>query len=83
MDPRFSVVENANHPKLSNIFFASMNYDLPTIATNDIREEVDQSYRYEFPNGMKARFWSRPEILARLEQFLIDYKAEKYEGMYE
>lgn len=75
IDPRFTVVENPNNKGLSNIFFEGKNYDLPVISTNDIRDEVDQSYRYEFANGIRSRFWTKGEILGRVEDFLTKVKA--------
>lgn len=83
LDPRFSVLENANRPGLSNIFFMGQNYDLPVISTNEIKDEVDQSYRYSFPNGMKSRFWTRGEITERCTAFLTDYNAGKFKGLYD
>jgi len=83
LDERFSVLENPNRVGLSNIFFAGINYDLPTISTNLIKDEVDQSYRYQFPNGMFARYWSKPEIVARCEDFLKEYKKGKYTKLYD
>jgi hypothetical protein len=83
IDDRFSVVENPNRPGLSNIFFIGKNYDLPVISSIDIREEVDQSYRYEFPNGMRSRYWTQGEVLGRLEEFLKDFKDGKHDGLYE
>ena len=74
LDRRFSVVDNPNRPGLSNIFFEGKNYDLPAISTFDIRDEVDAAYIYEFPNGLRARFWSKPEIVARVEDFLKNMK---------
>lgn len=78
IDPRFSILENPNRPGLSNIFFGGKNYDLPVISTHNIKDEIDASHRYEFPNGMSARHHSRQEIVDRLEQFLIDEKAGLY-----
>jgi hypothetical protein len=83
IDPRFKVIENPNRPGLSNILFEGKNYDLPTLSTHDIREEADPSYRYEFPNGMSARHHSRPEILDRVQHFLIQHAEGKYKGFYE
>lgn len=84
LDPRLSVVPNNDRPGLSNIFFEGRNYDLPAISSHDIREEADPSHIYEFPNGHRARLWSRPEIVGRIEDFLkkVDgnrdlYKDEK------
>lgn len=83
IDPRFSVVENFNRPGLSNIFFMSKNFDLPVISTHDIKEEVDQGYRYEFPNGMRSRYWTQGEVLGRCTEFLKQFNEGKFEGFYE
>lgn len=81
IDSRFSVVPNENRPGLSNIFFEGMNYDLPVISTNDIRDNIEPSYVYEFPNGLRSRFWSKGEILGRIESFLkvVDANRELYQ----
>jgi hypothetical protein len=81
LDPRFTVVDNPNRPGLSNIFFEGRNYDLPAISSYNIKDEVDHAYRYEFPNGMTARFHTRPEVLTKLEDFLknLDTIREDYE----
>ncbi len=83
LDPRFKVIENPNRPGLSNILFEGKNYDLPTLSTHDIKEEIDASYRYEFPNGMSARHHSRPEIMDRVAGFLVQFNEGKYAGFYE
>ncbi len=83
LDPRFSIVENPNRKGLSNIFFEGKNYDLPSVSTYEIKDEIDMGYRYEFPNGMMARFWSKPEIMGRIEDFLTRFKEGKLTGMYE
>ena|SRR5665213_2213302 len=70
LDQRFSVVDNPNRQGLSNIFFNGMNYDLPVISTFDIRDEIDPTHVYTFENGARARFWAKPEILARITDFL-------------
>lgn len=77
IDERFSVVDNPNRPGLSNIFFEGKNYDLPVVSTNLIKDEVDFSYRYEFPNGMSARFWSKGEIITRLTDFVANFETIK------
>lgn len=82
-DSRFSVVENENRTGLSNIFFIGQNYDLPVISTTDIREDIDQGYRYEFPNGMRARYWTQGEVLARCDDFLKDFNKGKYKDLYD
>lgn len=80
IDPNFTVVENPNRPGLSNIFYEGVNYDLPTVSTDDIREDVDNGHRYTFPNGMSARFWTRNEIIDRVKGFLenVDKLREEY-----
>ena len=82
LDSRFSIIDNPNRPGLSNIFFDNKNYDLPVVSTYDIKDEIDPAYRYEFPNGMRARFWSKPEIMGRCEDFLKN-KYGKFEDMYD
>lgn len=79
LDPLLTIIPNENRPGLSNIWYGGKNYDLPVVSTEDIRDEVDQSYRYEFPNGMRARFWSKEEILARVVDFLQRKKDGKIE----
>lgn len=83
LDPRFSVIENENRLGLSNIFFAGLNYDLPVISTHDLREDVDQDYRYAFPNGMRSRFWTQGEVMARCEDFLTAYNKGKFKDLYD
>lgn len=83
LDPRFSVVENENRIGLSNIFFTGLNYDLPVISTNDIREEIDQGYRYEFPNGMRARYWTQGEVVERCKDFVKDFNKGKFAELYD
>lgn len=70
----FSVVPNPNRPGLANIFYKGANYDLPVISAHEVKEEVDHSYRYEFPNGYSARHHSAPEIMTRLEDFLENFE---------
>lgn len=82
IDPRFSIVENVNRPGLSNIFFDGKERDLPVVSTDLIKDEVDMGYRYEFPNGMRARFWTRAEILGRIEAFLKQVNSGEYEDLY-
>jgi len=80
IDPRFSIVESANRPGLSNIFFEGVNYDLPVISTTNIKDEIDHAHRYIFPNGMSTRLWSKPEIIGRLQDFIknLDKVKEDY-----
>ncbi len=82
IDPRLSVVPNNNRPGLSNIFFEGKNYDLPVISTDDIKDEPDPAYVYEFPNGLRARYWSKYEILGRIDDFLKKIKAGEIQDFY-
>jgi len=77
LNPNFTVVDSPNRPGLSNIFFEGKNFDLPVLSTNHIKDEVDQGHRYEFPNGMSARFWSKGEIMGRIESFLSNLETIK------
>lgn len=80
LDSRLTIVPNPDRIGLANIFFEGKNYDLPVISAVDIRDEPDPAYQYEFPNGMRARYWSKPEIVARVEDFLtkVDGNRELY-----
>jgi len=82
VDPRFSVVPNPARPGLCNIFFDGRNYDLPVISEHLIKEELDHSHRYEFPNGMNIRHHSQKEILARLEDFIKIVNEGKLDEIY-
>ena len=82
LDPRFTVIDNPNWPLLSNIMFEGKNYDLPAISKNDIKEEIDFTYRHDF-GSMQARYWSRPEIVGRLEAFLKLFKDNKIQEFYD
>lgn len=83
LDSRFSVAVNESRPGLSNIFFEGKNYDLPAVSTDNIKDEIDMNYRYEFPNGMLARYWSKPEIMGRIEDFLNKYNQGTFGKLYE
>ncbi len=76
IDPRFTILQNPNRPGLCNVFFAGQNYDLPPVP-EFIKDEPDDGYRYEFPNGMSARFWSKGEVIGRLEKFAETFEANK------
>ncbi len=82
IDPKFTIVENPNRPGLNNIFYEGKNYDLPVVA-DDIREEFDSSYRYEFPNGMSARMWTVSEITDRLHGFIKSFNNPETKALYE
>ncbi len=74
LDQRFSIVDNPNNIGISNIFFTGMNYDLPPVSTFDIRDVPDRSHMYTFPNGHLGRFYAKPEVMARIEDFLKKIK---------
>jgi hypothetical protein len=84
IDEGFSVTQNPNPGRegLSNIFFRGRNYDLPVISSYEIKDEPDPSYMYEFPNGVRARLWSKSEVIPRLEQFIKDFNDNKFDGLY-
>lgn len=82
IDSRFSIVQNPNRTGLANILFDNKNYDLPVASSTLIKDEVDHEYRYQFPNGMSARYWSQSEITARLQDFLKLFNEGKIEENY-
>jgi hypothetical protein len=82
LDEGFTVIPNPNRPGLANIFYHGQNYDLPVISMHTIKDEVDHGNRYEFPNGMSQRHHTRPEILARIEDFLKQYKGGSLNEIY-
>lgn len=82
IDPKFTILPNPNRPGLNNIFYEGRNYDLPVVA-DDVREEIDPSYRYEFPNGMSARMWTIGEIEGRLKVFIESLKNPETRELYE
>lgn len=82
LDSAFTVVPNPNRPGLANIFYMGQNYDLPVVSMSRITEEVEQGNRYEFPNGHSARHHTRPEIMARIEDFLKQFKEGKFKEIY-
>ncbi len=77
IDPDFAIVPNPNRLGLSNIFYKGGNYDLPVVSSNEIKDEPDKSYRYEFPNGMNVRLWAKSEIIPRLQDFLKNFNSNK------
>lgn len=88
IDPRFTIIPNPNRTAtngnkvgLNNILFEGINYDLPVIA-DEIKENIDNSYYYIFPNGYNSRIWSQGEVIGRLKDFLskVDDIKEIYEA---
>lgn len=82
ISPKFSIKPNLNRPGLNNIFFDGKNYDLPVVA-DDVREEVDTGYTYEFPNGYAPRMWTQGEIEEKLKTFLTQFTNGELKEDYE
>lgn len=68
LDPRLSIIENPNRPGLSNVKLDGR--DVCPVPSDIIKDEPDNGYRYEFPNGMSARHKSKSEVLAQVHQIL-------------
>lgn len=77
LDPRFTFVPNPNRVGLTNIFFEGRNFDLPVISSNEVRDDIDHSYRYDFPNGMSIRHHSKVEVMTRLQDFIKNLDEER------
>jgi hypothetical protein len=81
ISPRFTIKPNPNRPGLNNIYFDGRNFDLP-VCPDDVREDIDESYRYDFPNGYTARMWAKPEMIERLKAFLEQFNSGKLNEIY-
>lgn len=68
IDPRLAIIENPNRIGLSNVKLDGR--DICPVPSDEIKDEPDNNYRYEFPNGMSARHKSKVEVLAQVEQIL-------------
>jgi len=68
LDERLEVVPNENRIGLSNIKLDGR--DICPIPSQEIKDEPDNNYRYEFPNGMSARHNSRQEALDKTKKVL-------------
>ena len=68
LDNRIEIIENPNRPGLSNVKIYGT--DICPLPSEEIKDEPDNSYRYEFPNGMSARHKSRVEVLAQVKAVL-------------
>ena len=68
IDPRLAIIENPNRIGLSNVKLDGR--DICPVPSDEIKDEPDNNYRYEFPNGMSARHKSKSEVLAQVEQIL-------------
>jgi hypothetical protein len=80
IDPRLDIVPNPNRAGLSNIKLDGK--DVCPIPSGDIKEEPDNNYRYEFPNGLSARHKSRSEALAHVHQILEMIKTPEGESQF-
>lgn len=68
IDPRLSIVLNANRPHIANIKLSGT--DICPIPANEIKDEHDPSYRVELPNGSFAPHRSRSEAIALVKHTL-------------
>lgn len=80
LDSRLDIVENPNRPGLSNIKIDGK--DICPVPSENIYEEPDNNYRYEFPNGMSARHKSRSEALAQVMSTLELIKTEEGKSIF-
>ena len=83
IDERFSIVPNPNRVGLSNIFFEGANYDLPTVPSEEIKDEPDPNYTFQFPNGFRSRFNSIEDVIPRLEDFIKRFNGGSISEFYE
>lgn len=75
LDARIAIVPNPNRPGLSNIKIDGK--DICPVPADEIREEPDRNYTYEFPNGMIARHKSRQEALTQVHHILELIKTQE------
>jgi len=75
IDERLEIVPNKNRIGLSNIKLAGE--DICPVPSDEIKEEPDNNYRYEFPNGMSARHNSRIEALDRVKKAIDFLRTEE------
>lgn len=75
LDPRFEVRLNANRPGLANVMLGGR--DVTALPAEDIREDVDPTYFYTFPNGMQGRHKSYTEVMERARHILEYIKTEE------
>src|ERR1035437_4641103 len=61
IDPRLSIVVNANRPKICNIKLDGT--DICPIPNYEIRENRDTGYTIEMPNGMLVPHRSKTEAI--------------------
>jgi hypothetical protein len=77
IDPGFSIINNPNHAGLYNIMYHGKNYDLPPIG-EEVKEELST---FAFSNDYVGKLQPREAVLARLTQFVEQYKRGDWEGL--
>jgi hypothetical protein len=75
LDPRFEVRLNSNRPGLANVLLDGR--DVIALPAEEIREDVDPTYFYTFPNGMQGRHKSYNEVMERSKYILEYIKTEE------
>jgi hypothetical protein len=83
IDERFSIVPNPNRIGLGNIFFEGANYDLPVVPMEEIKDEPDPNYTFQFPNGYRSRMNSVADVIPRLEDFIKRFNGGSISEFYE
>lgn len=80
LDSRLDIIDNPNRPGLSNIKLDGR--DICPVPSNEIYDEPNNNYRYEFPNGMSARHKSISEALAQVNATLEMIKTEEGKSIF-
>lgn len=75
LDPRLEVRLNTNRPGLANVLLDGR--DVSAMPAEEIREDIDPTYYYIFPNGMQGRHKSYTEIMASVRHILEYIKTEE------
>lgn len=75
LDERLEVVPNSNRPGLANVKLEGR--DITPCPLEDIREDIDPTYFYTFPNGMQGRHKSYGEIIDSVKRILEMVKTEE------
>jgi hypothetical protein len=69
------VETNSNRPGLANVKLDGR--DIIACPVDDIRDEIDPTYFYTFPNGMQGRHKSYGEIIDSVNRTLELIKTEE------
>jgi len=75
LDSRLSVIQNPNRPQLCNIKLDGL--DICPIPSGEIREEPDENYTMQMPNGWIIKHKSRREALALVNSVLEMIKTKE------